>query len=103
VDSRNSGDAPHRIDPTRLFFRCLFDSRACKLWHCRHDSHFSAKLRNAQIFLNCGGTSVRVHSLSVLSVFLQRVKIATRPTYLSGVIHFGKVQIGINAALGALR
>jgi hypothetical protein len=39
VDSRNSGGARYLVDMTGIFFRCLFDSQALKLWHCRHDSH----------------------------------------------------------------
>jgi hypothetical protein len=32
----------------------LFDSQARKLWHCRHDSHVSAKVQRIQPFSNCG-------------------------------------------------
>ena len=40
VNSRNSGGRSHPFDLMEFFFRCLFDSRARKLWHCRHDLHF---------------------------------------------------------------
>jgi hypothetical protein len=55
VRSRNSGGLRYPPDPTRLFFRCLFDSQAHELWHCCHDSHRCAKARKAQLFSNCGG------------------------------------------------
>ena len=36
ADSRNSGARSYRFDLTGVFFRCLFDSPAWKLWHCCH-------------------------------------------------------------------
>ena len=44
---------------TRVFFRCLFDSRARKLWHCCHDSRFCAKVRRVRAFSNWDNEMVR--------------------------------------------
>jgi len=54
ANSRNSAELRHLSDLTRVFLRCLFDSRVGNCDIAAMIRILSAKVRRVQAFSNCG-------------------------------------------------